>query len=68
MILKNSNKKIIKFKKQLYDVIIFAVPHYEFYEFLKKNINNILKNGVFVDLNKNAILLTKQDINMLLFK
>lgn len=51
--IKNSNKKIIKFKKQLYDVIIFAVPHYEFYEFLKKNINNILKkNGVFIDLNK----------------
>ncbi len=51
--LKNSNKNILKFKMQVYDVIIFAVPHDKFNKFLKTNINNILKkSGVFIDLNK----------------
>ena len=53
--LKTTNKNIKKYKKQLYDVIIYAIPHKKLYYFLKSNLNNILKNkGCFVDFNRNV--------------
>ena len=45
---------LIKYKKQLYDVIIFAVPHNKLFYFLKKNLKSLIKtNGTFIDLNNN---------------
>ena len=53
------NKKFILennviLKKIIYDVIIFAVPHRLLINFLKTNLNSMLKkDGVFIDLNNN---------------
>ena len=48
------DNNLIKYKKQLYDVIIFAVPHNKLFYFLKKNLKSLIKtNGTFIDLNNN---------------
>ena len=47
-------KKGLNLKKKIYDVIIFAVPHIKLINFLRENINSLLKNnGIFIDLNNN---------------
>lgn len=52
--LNSLNKKLIKYKKQLYDVVILAVPHSRLFNFLNSNLKEILKKeGVFIDLNRN---------------
>ncbi len=52
--LNHLNKNLVKHKKQIYDVIIFAVPHSKLYSFLNNNLKQILKrDGVFIDLNRN---------------
>ncbi len=51
--LKNTNKNIVKYKKQLYDTIILAVPHKKLFKFIKNNLKSILKiKGNFIDLNR----------------
>jgi len=52
--LNSLNKNLIKYKKQLYDVVILAVPHSKLFNFLNKNLKETLKKeGVFIDLNRN---------------
>ena len=48
------DKNLIKYKKQVYDIVIFAVPHNKLFYFLKNNLKSLIKtNGTFIDLNKN---------------
>jgi len=39
--LENLNKNILKYKKQRYDIVIFAVPHKKLFHFLKINLKSI---------------------------
>ena len=56
----NINKNVIKYKKQVYDIIILAVPHKDMFKFIKNNLKNILKDGgYFIDLNNNYKLPNK---------
>lgn len=62
--IKKTNKNIIKFKKQPYDVIILAVPHKNIFKFINNNLKNIMKlGGCFIDLNNNY-----KSINKLKYK
>ena len=63
-LLKKTNKNIVKFKKQQYDVIILSVPHKNIFKFIKNNLKNIMKvGGYFIDLNNNY-----KSINKLKYK
>ena len=58
--IQNVNKNVIKYKKQVYDIIILAVPHKDMFKFIKNNLKNILKDGgYFIDLNNNYKLPNK---------
>ena len=67
----NINKNVIKYKKQVYDIIILAVPHKDMFKFIKNNLKNILKDGgYFIDLNNNYKLPNKttyKHINFILY-
>ncbi len=63
-LLKKTNKNIVKFKKQQYDVIILSVPHKNIFKFIKNNLKNVMKvGGYFIDLNNNY-----KSINKLKYK
>ncbi len=62
--LEKTQKNIVNYKKQVYDTVIFAVPHKKLFKFIKNNLKSILKrNGNLIDLNKNLKSTDKSKFN-----